>query len=146
MVSPTPLIGPDDAYKIDNHTNLKGFKQEGEAFFSWLKANQFDKKNFYIICGDRHWQYHSVRPDGFEEFCSGTFVNQNARAGRAPGDPKSTDPNALITAQYIQLKNNISGGFIKVEIAEKDNIPTAIFNFYNTRGEKLYSAEKTANI
>src|SRR5690606_2923006 len=39
LVSPTPMIGPDDAYKRDNHVNTEGFRHEGEGFFSWLKQN-----------------------------------------------------------------------------------------------------------
>lgn len=42
--------------------------------------------------GDRHWQYHSIRPDGFEEFSVGVLVDRNSRLGRKPGDPESTDP------------------------------------------------------
>jgi alkaline phosphatase/alkaline phosphatase D len=34
LVSPTPMVGPDDGYKTDNHVNADGFRHEGEAFFS----------------------------------------------------------------------------------------------------------------
>jgi alkaline phosphatase/alkaline phosphatase D len=39
LISPTPEVGPDDAHKKDNQVNANGFRQEGEAFFSWLKEN-----------------------------------------------------------------------------------------------------------
>ncbi len=118
LISPTPMIGPDDKMaggqggilgrlvgsavigqegdnrKRDNHTNPYGFKDEAEAFFAWLAENGFLERDFYIVCGDRHWQYHSIRPDGFEEFSSGALVDGNARLGRKPGDPMSTDPDA----------------------------------------------------
>jgi alkaline phosphatase/alkaline phosphatase D len=32
LVSPTPLVGPDDNYKSDNHTNPKGFRYERDQF------------------------------------------------------------------------------------------------------------------
>ena len=36
LISPTPMIGPDDAYKKDNHTNIGGFQSEQQEIFSWL--------------------------------------------------------------------------------------------------------------
>ena len=67
LISPTPMVGPDDASKKDNHVNPRGFRHEGEAFFDWLIENDFLSKNFYIVCGDRHWQYHATHPKGIEE-------------------------------------------------------------------------------
>ena len=60
-----------------------------------------DEQGFYIMCGDRHWQYHSVFPNGIEEISCGALVDANARIGRSPGDPKSTDPEAKISAMSI---------------------------------------------
>ncbi|MDP3208884.1 MAG: alkaline phosphatase D family protein, partial [Rhodoglobus sp.] len=65
LVSPTPLIGPDDASKKDNHVNERGFRHEGEAFLAWLKANGVAPGRFFIINGDRHWKYHSQHATGF---------------------------------------------------------------------------------
>ncbi|GJM29671.1 MAG: alkaline phosphatase [Cyclobacteriaceae bacterium] len=144
LISPTPMIGPDDAYKKDNHANLGGFQYEGQAFFSWLKENDFLNKNFYIVCGDRHWQYHSVHPEGFEEFSSGAFVDQNSRAGRVPGDPKSTDPDAFVTVPYIQTEGKNSGGFLQVTVRNTENPPEIQFSFHDTHGNELYSISKTA--
>ena len=144
LISPTPMIGPDDAYKKDNHTNPKGFRHEGEEFFKWLKANDFLKKNFYIICGDRHWQYHSVNPSGFAEFSCGALVDANSRLGRKPGDPKSTDPKAKITQLYTQDEK--SGGFLKVTIkpGDENREASAVFTFYDEKGKFLYSNMKEA--
>lgn len=144
LISPTPMIGPDDAYKKDNHTNPKGFRQEGKEFFDWLKRNGFLTKNFYIICGDRHWQYHSIHPHGFEEFSCGALVDANARIGRLPGDPKSTDPNAQITQPYCMQKP--SGGFLEVTVkaGNKNKKPSAKFDFFDEKGILLYSTTKEA--
>jgi len=144
LISPTPMIGPDDSYKRDNHTNPKGFKHEGEQFFRWLAENGFQRKNFYIICGDRHWQYHSVRRDGFEEFSCGALVDANSRMGRRPGDPESTDPEGQIRQVYAQ--DEPSGGFLNVTVRPGENgqAPTAEFAFYDENGVLGYRCTKTA--
>ncbi len=144
LISPTPMVGPDDAYKKDNHTNHDGFRCEGDAFFTWLKEHHFDRKNFYIICGDRHWQYHSIHPSGFEEFSCGALVDANARVGRLPGDPKSTDPDAEIQQPYCMTK--ATGGFLMCSLspAEKDKPAALAFEFYDEKGKLLYHHIKKA--
>ena len=94
LISPTPMIGPDDAeqagrpaeghdtLKRDNHSDPAGFQYERDEFFTWLIDNGFlEDQNFYIISGDRHWQYHSIHPTGFEEFSTGALVDGNSRLG-----------------------------------------------------------------
>lgn len=153
LISPTPLVGPDDIFlpwpytgqpKRDNHTNPAGFKYEGEAFFSWLGQEGFLEKNFYIICGDRHWQYDSIRPDGFEEFSCGALCDANSRLGRSPGDPESTDPDAAINQPYTQTE--ASGGFLKVTVrpAQGETRPTCEFTFYDEKGEVLHTTTRVA--
>jgi alkaline phosphatase D len=143
LVSPTPMIGPDDARKTDNHTNVGGFSTEGEAFFKWLAENDFLEKNFYIICGDRHWKYHSVRPDGFEEFSCGALVDQNSRIGRAPGDPNSTDPKGRIKQPYSDTAP--SGGFLHVKAStEAQGDESIVFTLFDPHGKELYSHKKIA--
>jgi alkaline phosphatase/alkaline phosphatase D len=114
LVSPTPLIGPDDAYKKDNHVNPDGFRHEGESFLAWLKASGIAPGRFYIICGDRHWKYHSQHPIGYEEFSCGALNRENSRLGRAPGDPKSTDPDSRVRQFYTDQP--ASGGFLHITI------------------------------
>jgi alkaline phosphatase/alkaline phosphatase D len=144
LVSPTPMIGPDDLRKKDNHTNIGGFKHEGDAFFEWLKENNFLDKNFYIICGDRHWQYHSIHPSGFEEFSCGALIDENSRLGREPGDPESTDPQGLIKQPYMQQE--ASGGFLKTSVKPgiNENSAEITFSYYDEWGEELYSVTKEA--
>ncbi len=149
LISPTPMIGPDDAeagrparLKRDNHTNPAGFQYERDKFFSWLIDNRFlEEQNFYIICGDRHWQYHSIDPTGFEEFSTGALVDGNSRLGRSPGDPGSTDPDALIEQPYTQTEP--SGGFLHVTISPGAR-PTATLRFYDELGALLHTVEKVA--
>ena len=139
IVSPTPLVGPDDAYKSDNHVNHQGFRHEGDTFQSWLKENGFIDNNLYVVCGDRHWQYHARHPGGLEEFSTGALVDNNSRAGRLAGDPKSTDPEGQIRQFYIQgTPAEASGGFLHVSVGRATGEPAAIFRFYDEHGALLY--------
>ncbi len=85
LVSPTPLVGPDRPKKNDNHAN-EGFQHEGDELRSWLKAHV--PENFFVICGDRHWQYHSVHPaTGVQEFSAGPASDEHA--GGTPGENRA---------------------------------------------------------
>lgn len=144
LISPTPMVGPDDAYKTDNHVNHGGFRYEGEAFFDWIVENDFLNKNFYIVCGDRHWQYHAQHPKGIEEFSTGALVDNNSRAGRISGDPESTDPEALITQYYIQgTEETATGGFLNVKVHNGDN-PELHFLYFDENGKLLYQTTKSS--
>ncbi|MGI9543181.1 MAG: alkaline phosphatase D family protein [Cyclobacteriaceae bacterium] len=141
LVSPTPLVGPDDRYKSDNHTNPNGFKYEGDRFFEWLSDNKSAIGSFHIICGDRHWQYHAIHPSGFEEFSTGALIDNNSRAGRLSGDPDSTDPDGTIEQLYVQgTKEEASGGFLLLNITPNHERAEAKFSFYDEHGNLLYEA------
>ena len=137
IISPTPMVGPDDGYKRDNHTNPKGFRHEGESFFAWARENGFLDKGLYLICGDRHWQYHSIHPRGFQEFSCGALVDANSRMGTRPGVPQSTDPQGEIVQPYTSREP--SGGFLMVDVKPEGNNNACItFNFYDENGKLLY--------
>ena len=142
LISPTPLVGPDDAYKIDNHTNHKGFCHEGRQFFKWVVEQNLHEEGFFTLCGDRHWQYHSKDPMGIEEFSCGALVDENSRLGRKPGDPKSTDPDAKVEQIYTQKEK--SGGFLRVTVGpgQKPATGSARFTFTDEFGKVLYEIEK----
>jgi len=143
IISPTPMVGPDDAYKKDNHVNHGGFRHEGEQLFKWMVDNGFLEKGLYVICGDRHWQYHAMHPSGIEEFSTGALVDNNSRAGRLAGDPKSTDPDSLIKQYYIQGdKESASGGFLRVRVSREVNVAVASFSYYDENGRLLYETKK----
>ncbi len=142
LISPTPLVGPDDAYKKDNHVNHDGFRQEGEAFLDWIGASNV--KNFYIITGDRHWHYHSLHPSGVEEFACGALNTENARLGRNPGDPQSTDPTAQVKQFYTDAQP--TGGYLLVEVkaAGAAQPPSLRFSIQDEAGRELYTHTKTS--
>ncbi|MGY6649793.1 alkaline phosphatase D family protein [Wenyingzhuangia sp. IMCC45574] len=145
IISPTPIVGPDDGYKNDNLVNDKGFRYEGEALMKWFADTGLLKKNLYWITGDRHWQYHAKHPGGLEEFCSGALDDNNARAGRLAGDPKSSDPNALVKQYYIQADSkSVTGGFLMIKVKRKKNKPVAFFEYYDDEGRLLYKVKKKA--
>ena len=141
LISPTPIVGPDDGYKADNQTNQKGFRHEGEAFHAWLAEHELNDQGFLIICGDRHWQYHSVHPQGTHEFAVGALLDSNARMGRKPGDPKSTDPDATI--QQLYTSKQPSGGFLEVQLITAPKLQLALI-FRDEHGVELYRTLRDA--
>ena len=142
IISPTPMIGPDDAYKSDNHVNQKGFRYERDEFFKWLKENKIPINSLVFITGDRHWQYHSIDAKyAYSEFSTGPFVDANSRLGRNPGDPKSTDPEANLVIQAY-TSNTPSGGFLYVKVEPEGNpweTARATFEMRDEKGVILYS-------
>jgi len=144
LVSPTPMIGPDDARKTDNHANLGGFGHERDEFFSWLAETGLVKQDFFLVCGDRHWQYHAIDPRGVEEFACGALIDANSRLGRKPGDPKSTDPDGKIKQVYAQTER--SGGFLLIRVTPASDGQSAslAFRFHDEQGKLLHEHVKRA--
>ena len=136
LISPTPMMGPDDAYKSDNHAN-DGFRHEGESFFSWLKENAIDPHRFFILCGDRHWKYHSRHPLGYQEFSCGALNRENARIGRKPGGKASSDPGARLTQLYTDATPQ--GGYLQVHLHAGNDAPAKLeIDLCDDSGTRLY--------
>ncbi|MEX1114140.1 MAG: alkaline phosphatase D family protein [Akkermansiaceae bacterium] len=141
IITPTPMVGPDRANKSDNHTNPKGFRHEADAFFQWLVDQKIT--NVFTVCGDRHWQYHSIHPLGVEEFSVGAMNDENAIAGIQPGNPKSTDPEGLIKQPYIYSEP--TGGFLHVTVGKgKNSGPELQIAFVDDSGKVLNKVVKSA--
>ena len=145
LISPTAMVGPDGATKRDSHANIGGFQHEAGEFFAWLDRNSQVKRNFYLICGDRHWQYHAIHPGGVEEFACGALCDANAFAAISPGDPGSTDPEGRIIHKYTQRGQ--SGGFLRVRVHPPagERSAQAEFAFYDELGALLYRTLKFAH-
>jgi alkaline phosphatase D len=137
IITPTPMVGPDRDSKQDNHTNTRGFRQEAETFFAWLKENGVE--NVMTFCGDRHWQYHSVHSSGFEEFSCGALNDENAIRGEKPGGPKTTDPSGLIDQRFLYPEP--TGGFLHVIVGGHD--ATLSIAFVDDEGTVLYEISKS---
>jgi alkaline phosphatase D len=141
LISPTPMVGPDDATKIDNHADIGGFRHEGDAFFAWLKENKIT--GFMIVCGDRHWQYHSIHPSGIEEFACGALNDENARLGVPPGSKKGTDPEARIKQPYLYQEP--TGGFLQMRVSpEGRGSSKLVVEHRDDYGKVMNTVSKTA--
>ncbi|HIA61559.1 MAG TPA: hypothetical protein EYN93_01475 [Planctomycetaceae bacterium] len=99
--------------------------------------NKLADNNFYLVCGDRHWQYHAEHPSGVQEFSTGALVDANSRPGRKAGDPLGTDPDGLIKQHYLQ--DPPSGGFLHVAVVPPTKHRSAIIAFMhrNEHGKLL---------
>lgn len=137
IITPTPMVGPDRNSKTDNHTNLAGFKHEADSFFQWLRDNGV--KNVLTFCGDRHWQYHSIHPQGVEEFSVGALNDENAIRGEKPGGPKTTDPEGRIKQPYIYKEP--TGGFLHVTVNDEAKL---VLEHRDDHGAVLNTVEKSA--
>lgn len=125
LSSPTPLVGPDRENKNDNHSNA-GFAHEGDEIREWLKAHVPD--NFFVVCGDRHWQYHSVHPTaGTQEFSVGAA--SDSHAGGTPGENKT----------YHRF-HRVQGGFLSVELRAEGQQSQIAFQLRDVNGAIGYEA------
>jgi len=123
LISPTPLVGPDRTGKNDNHSNA-GFAHEGNELRDWLQKHAAD--NFFVICGDRHWQYHSVHPThGTQEFSVGAA--SDSHAGGTPGENKS----------YHRF-HRVKGGFLSVTMRVEAGQSLIAFELRDVRGGVVY--------
>lgn len=129
MINPTPMVGPDDGYKKDNHANLLGFRREADDFFSWVNANKIE--NLFLVCGDRHWQYHSLHRSGVNEFACGALNDENSRIGVAPGDSVGTDPEGKVRQLFTSPEP--SGGFLQIEAGQRLRM-----THFTDDGQQLY--------
>ncbi|HIN94016.1 MAG TPA: alkaline phosphatase [Planctomycetes bacterium] len=127
LISPTPIVGPDRGKKNDNHAN-QGFTHEGNLVRAWGGA----LTNFYVCCGDRHWQYMSIDPKTrLREFSCGPVSNEHA--GGSPGH----DPT-------IQPFHRVKGGYLSVSVFQEKDQPTIAFRFHNVQGKVVYEFKEVS--
>ncbi len=127
LISPTPLVGPDRPNKNHNHANA-AWAHEGDEMRRWFRQHLPD--NFFVVCGDRHWQYHSVHPaTGVHEFCCGAASDPHA--GGSPGeDPK------------WHRFHRVKGGFLSVAISRPGGRNTITFRLHDVFGKVLYEYKR----
>lgn len=132
IVSATPLVGPDRAKKADNHANA-AFAREGEELRRSLGGRRVGGGSVggrggdtFVVCGDRHWQYHSVDPEsGLEEFSCGPA--SDAHAGGSPGE----DP-------LFHRFHREQGGFLSVTVEPRAKGSALLFRFHDVDGAVVY--------
>lgn len=123
IISPTPIVGPDREGKSDNHANA-GFAHEGNEFRKWLQ--QLGNSRVFVICGDRHWQYHSVDPGtGLHEFSCGPASDEHAEG--SPGE----------NPRWHRFHRQ-KGGFLSVVVKSAESGPRIEFRFHDVYGKVLH--------
>lgn len=128
LVSPTPLVGPDRDTKADNHANT-GFRHEGQELRDWLKANV--PGNFFVLCGDRHWQYHSVDPaTGVREFSAGAASDEHAEG--SPGEDRR-----------FHKFHRVKGGFLSVTLQADGAQSSILFEHRDVLGKVVHEWRQT---
>ncbi|MEO1980061.1 MAG: alkaline phosphatase D family protein [Fuerstiella sp.] len=125
LISPTPIVGPDRVgNKHDNHSNVD-FQHEGDEIRTFLAKQE----NTIVICGDRHWQYHSVDPKtGIREYSCGPASDEHA-GGWTKGD---------FRADYHRFLK-VAGGFLSVKCQRDKNMPTLTLSFHAVDGEVRFA-------
>jgi len=123
LISPTPLVGPDRPNKADNHAN-RAFATEGAEFRRWVRDHL--PRNFFVVCGDRHWQYHSVHPEtGLHEFSTGPASDEHA-AGTPGYDPT-----------YHRF-HRVKGGFLSVSFRREAQGSRLVFRHHDVHGTVVH--------
>jgi alkaline phosphatase D len=124
VISPTPLVGPDRDNKSDNHAN-KVFATEGREIRQFLAA----QPNTVSVCGDRHWQFHSIDPaSGLHEFSVGPASDRHA------GGWKQEDFRPEIH-QYLR----VGGGYLEIELAGTPDARKLTLRHLDTHGGEHHS-------
>ena len=72
------------------------------------------------------------------------MVDQNARLGRLPGDPNSTDPDSTIQQPYTSQE--ASGGFLWANIESGDDKALLKIKMFDEYGKTLYEATKEQDL
>jgi len=130
LISPTPIVGPDRNNKRDNHANT-GFQTEGDEVRAFLSSLD----NTFVVCGDRHWQYHSIHPEtGIKEYSCGPASNEHA-GGWRQSDYRDD------YHQFLRVK----GGYLSVTCERENDQPRLIFRFHSVDGDVEYENIQTAD-
>jgi alkaline phosphatase D len=123
IVNPNPIVGPDRKTKKDNHSNLS-FATESLEFRRFLKTNF--PSNVISVCGDRHWQYHSVDPEsGLHEFGCGAASDQHA--GGSPG-----------LNLELHRFHRVKGGFLTLNLRRENNRPQLRITHHDVLGREVH--------
>lgn len=130
VISPTPIVGPDRPNKHDNHSN-KDFATEGNEVRRLLTSYP----NTIAVCGDRHWQFHSIDPDtGLHEFSVGPASDRHA------GGWKQSNFQPEVH-QYLR----VAGGYLELELTNDTSIPSLVVRHLDTQGNEHHRHVLTSN-
>lgn len=128
VISPTPILGPEQKGKSDNHAT-EGFRYEGEEVRAFLRQ----QKNLFLICGDRHWQaVHKDSQSDLVEFACGPSTDKHA------GGFDGRDRTPMHS--YVKVK----GGYLDVSVRRVNDTPIATVIHYGVDGLVLNKVVLTA--
>ena len=106
ILSPTPIVGPDRENKHDNLSN-SNFETEGKQIRILLSK----WPNTFVVCGDRHWQYHSIDPETkLHEFSVGPVSNRHAGGWNQKDFRKDYHQYLRVEGGYLELQLNANQG------------------------------------
>ena len=104
----------------DSHGD-RGYGHERLEFLRWVKNNKL--KNFIVLNGDRHWQYHSVDPEtGVPEFCCGAVT-----------DSHSIDFPYF--PEFHRFLRTRKGGFLSVSLEGLEERPRLLVRHHSVQGK-----------
>ena len=127
VISPTPIVGPDRESKKDTHSNSV-FAREGKA----IRAALSKIPGCFVLCGDRHWQYHSIDPEtGLHEFSVGPISNRHA------GGWKQEDFRPDIH-QFLR----VAGGYLELELTYTADTPSLNVRHLDPFGETVHEVAR----
>ncbi len=128
LISPTPLVGPDNPDKFDSHAT-DAWETEARDIRQFLVDH-----DMIVICGDRHWQYVSVHDEtGLREYATGAASDEHAGAW-IQGDIRSEH-------RYL----NVVGGFLSVTVDRLGATPTMMLRHHGVDGDILNEDVLVAN-
>ncbi len=134
LISPTPFIGPDYKNKGDNYAYFdqpRTYDYEGQELRGFM--GEAAPADMFVVCGDRHWQYHAIDPTTkLHEFSCG------------PASDEHTHRQLSLDPAYQSFYQHDSGGFATVEVANQPNLSTITFRIYDDDGAVLDSWSKDA--
>jgi len=144
IVSPTPIVGPDNHDQADNHSN-KAYQHEGDEFRQWIRDQGL--RNVFVIAGDRHWQYASTDPrTGLREFACGPA--SDAMVLKGPG----YDPNyhsfyrsggGFVTVSFRKGSKKVLANPQRVVV--EDGIPLLTIRIHDVEGRVVHEYRDIAH-
>lgn len=123
LFTATPVVGPDRDSKKDNHANAV-FNHEGK----WLREYLAGHQNFFVVNGDRHWQYVSKDVGtGVMEFGSGPVSDFHAQGWK--------EDDVRPQHRFLRVK----GGFLSIRVYREIGQPTIVFDHRDVNGNVMHT-------
>ncbi|MBI3208694.1 MAG: alkaline phosphatase D family protein [Candidatus Solibacter usitatus] len=116
IVNPTPMVGPDRVNKHDNLSNAD-WAEEGNELRSWIQKNT--RGDTFVLCGDRHWQYHSIHPQTkVQEY--GCGAASDSHASGTPGENPAYHRFHRVKGGFLALQVRWNGASSQLVIEHRD--------------------------